>query len=103
MTTDVIYEEHGSDWSHQVSVVATTRWLQRDQTLPLSVKGVACETRVHSCAVETRLQANWSPREQELPYESTVLLLHLAALVSHLRQASILLKFVPVVHGGHPG
>ena len=28
----------------QVSVVATTRWLQRDQTLPLSAKGVACET-----------------------------------------------------------
>ena len=44
MTTGVIYEERGSDWSRQVSVVATTRWLQRDQTLPLSVKGVACET-----------------------------------------------------------
>ena len=48
MTTDVIYEEHGSDWSHQVSAVATARWLQRDQTLPLSVKGVACETRPQS-------------------------------------------------------
>ena len=35
----------GSDWSHQVSVVATTtRWLQCGQTLPLSAKGVACET-----------------------------------------------------------
>ena len=45
MTTDAIYEERGSDWSQQVSVVATTRWLQRDQTLPLSAKGVACETR----------------------------------------------------------
>ena len=44
MTTDAIYEEHRSDWSNQVSVVVTTRWLQRDQTLPLSVKGVACET-----------------------------------------------------------
>ena len=44
MATDAIYEEHGSDWLHQVSVVATTRWLQRDQTLPLLVKGVACET-----------------------------------------------------------
>ena len=43
MTTDAIYEEHGSDWSHQVSVMATTRWLQRDQTLPLSAKGVAYE------------------------------------------------------------
>ena len=41
---DVIYKERGSDWSHQVSVVATTQWLQRDQTLPLSAKGVACET-----------------------------------------------------------
>jgi len=44
MTTDEIYEEHGSDWSHQVSAVRTTRWLQRDQTLPLSAKVVACET-----------------------------------------------------------
>ena len=43
-TTDVIYEERRSDWSCQVSVMATTRWLQRDQTLPLSAKGVACET-----------------------------------------------------------
>ena len=45
MTTDVIYEECESDWSRQVSVMATTRWLQRDQTLPLSAKGVACETK----------------------------------------------------------
>ena len=44
MTMDVIYEEHGSDWSHQVSALATTQWLQRDQTLPLFAKGVACET-----------------------------------------------------------
>ena len=29
------YEERGSDWSHQVSAVATTRWLQRDQILSL--------------------------------------------------------------------
>ena len=43
MTTDAIYEEHGSDWSHQVSAMGTTRWLQGDQTLPLSGKGVACE------------------------------------------------------------
>ena len=26
MTTDGIYKEHGSDWSHQVSAVATTQW-----------------------------------------------------------------------------
>ena len=44
MTMDGIYEEHRSDWSRQVSAVVTTRWLQCDQTLPLSVKGVACET-----------------------------------------------------------
>ena len=25
----------------------TTRWLQHGQTLPLSVKGVACETNTH--------------------------------------------------------
>jgi len=37
--------KRGSDWSHQVSAMGTTRWLQRDQTLPLSAKGVACETR----------------------------------------------------------
>ena len=49
MTTDAIYEECGSDWSHQVSAVGTTRWLQRDQTLPLSAKGVACETNAHTC------------------------------------------------------
>ena len=42
---DVIYEERGSDWSHQVSAVVTTQWLQRDQTLPLSANGVACETK----------------------------------------------------------
>ena len=35
MTTDAIYEKRGSDWSWQVSVVATTRWLQRDQILSL--------------------------------------------------------------------
>ena len=35
------YEEHRSDWSHQVSAVATTRGLQHDQTLPL------CETNEH--------------------------------------------------------
>ena len=42
---DAIYKEHRSDWSHQVSAVATTEWLQHDQTLPLSAKGVACETK----------------------------------------------------------
>jgi len=42
MTTDAIYEEHGSDWSYQVSAVGTTQWLQLDQTLPLSAKGVVC-------------------------------------------------------------
>ena len=44
MTTNAIYEEHGSDWSQQVFAVGTTQWLQRDQTLPLPMKGVACET-----------------------------------------------------------
>ena len=34
---------------YQVSVVATTRWLQLNQTLPLSAKGVACETSRLSC------------------------------------------------------
>ena len=47
MKTDTIYEERGSDWSRQVSAVATTWWLQHDQTLPLSAKGVARETRCH--------------------------------------------------------
>jgi len=46
MTTDAIYEECRSDWSQQDLVVGTTQWLQRDQTLPLSAKGVACETRI---------------------------------------------------------
>jgi len=44
MTMDAIYKECRSDWSHQVSAVGTTQWLQCDQTLPLSAKGVACET-----------------------------------------------------------
>ena len=35
---DVIYEERRSDWSHQVSAVATTRWLQCDQALCLSAR-----------------------------------------------------------------
>ena len=39
----------------------------------------------------------WSANKQELPYESTVLPLCLAALVSHLRRASIPLKFVSPV------
>ena len=34
MTIDAIYEECGFDWSQQVSAVATTQWLQHDQTLP---------------------------------------------------------------------
>ena len=37
MTMDVIYKERGSDWSHQVSAVGTTRWLQHDHTLPLDL------------------------------------------------------------------
>ena len=32
MTTDVIFKERGCHWSQQM---ATTRWLQCDQTLPL--------------------------------------------------------------------
>ena len=50
MTTDVIYKDCRSDWSHQVSAMGTTRWLKRDQTLPLSAKGVACKTseKVHN-------------------------------------------------------
>ena len=32
----------------QVSAVATPWWSQHDQTLPLSVKGIACETRFQS-------------------------------------------------------
>ena len=46
MTT--IYGERGSDWSHHVSAVGTTRWLQ---TLSLSVKGMACKTREASVTV----------------------------------------------------
>ena len=43
MTMDATDEKRRSDWSHQVSAMGTTRWLQGDQTLPLSAKGVACE------------------------------------------------------------
>jgi len=38
MTTDAMYEERGSDWSHRVSAVGTTR-LQRDQD-PSSLRRV---------------------------------------------------------------
>ena len=31
---------NGSDWLHQESAVGTTRWLQRDQTLSLSLQRV---------------------------------------------------------------
>ena len=35
-------------WSHQVKFLLwTTQWLQCDQTLPHSAKGVACKTRCH--------------------------------------------------------
>ena len=46
--TDVIYEEHRTDWLKQVSAMAITQWLQCDQTLPLSVKSWACETEEKS-------------------------------------------------------
>ena len=46
MTTDAIYKKRSrSHWLQQVSAVETTQWLQCDQTLPLTVKGVACATR----------------------------------------------------------
>ena len=67
MTTDAIYEECGSDWSHQVFVVETTRWLQHDQTLPLSAKGVACETNLNSMAQKwkcSRFKGRISPVEE---------------------------------------
>ena len=44
MTTDAIYKERSSDWSHQVSAMERTRRLQRNQTLPLTAKDVACDT-----------------------------------------------------------
>ena len=49
MTMIAIYNEHGSDWSHQVSAMATTH-----QTLPLSVMGVACEVgKLDVCRLKT--------------------------------------------------
>ena len=48
LKTDVIYKARGSHWSQQVSAMATTR-LQRDQTPPLSAKGVACAIRIELC------------------------------------------------------
>ena len=52
MTTDAIYQERGPDWSRQVSVVATTRWLQRDQTLPLSCEGCGLRDKVRAWSGE---------------------------------------------------
>ena len=48
VTIDTIYEECGSHWSQQVSVLVTTRLLQCDQTLPISAKGVACKAMIRS-------------------------------------------------------
>ena len=42
---NAIYEECRSDWSQQASAVVTTQWLQCDQALCLSVKGVAGKAR----------------------------------------------------------
>ena len=55
MTMDAIYEQHESDWSYQVSAVATTRCLQHDQIL-LSAKDVACETKSVSVCEKTHYQ-----------------------------------------------
>ena len=65
MTTDAIYEERGSDWSHQVSAVGTTQWLQHDQTLPLSAKGVASKPTFPPDPV----QSKWSRVKTEPGYE----------------------------------
>ena len=50
MTMDAINEEHGSDWSHEVSIVATTRdgCSMTRPFLSLRIKGVACETRCYA-------------------------------------------------------
>ena len=47
MAMDAIYEERGSDWSLQVSALATTQWLQCDKMFPFSAKDAACETNPH--------------------------------------------------------
>jgi len=44
MTADAIYKEHRSYWLQHISAMGTTRWLQHDQSLPLSGKGVASKT-----------------------------------------------------------
>ena len=56
---DAIYEECRSDWSHQVSVVVTTRWLQYDQTLAPSAKGVACETTLEPVSIYYRFHRQY--------------------------------------------
>ena len=61
MTMDVIYEERRSDWSHQVSAVATTRWLQCDQALCLSAKSVACETKEIQHSNQTSINTFFLP------------------------------------------
>ena len=68
MTTDAIYKECRSDWSHPVSAVGTTRWLQREQTLPLSVKGVACKTVNHCCiSCKHKALKLHFPRDSSIP------------------------------------
>ena len=46
MTTDAICEERKPHWSQQVSAMATTQWLQRDQTLPICER---CSLQDHAC------------------------------------------------------
>ena len=86
MTTDAIYKEHGSDWSHQVSVVATTRWLQRDQTLPLSAKGVACKTNEEHCYSST---CSFNLRVGQYRLIHIVSYCHAVGIVSKLSLAGI--------------
>ena len=57
MTTDVIYEEHRSDWSHQVSAVVATR-LQCDQTIPLCVVALM----IWHCCYRTKTFGVCGPR-----------------------------------------
>ena len=46
--------------------MATTRQLQHDQSLPLSVKGVACETRLRlgNTIISCVLQGHWDNQQQ---------------------------------------
>ena len=59
MTTDAIYKERGSDWSHQVSAVRQLNGCSVTRPF-LSAKGVACKTTAWDGDVNVWLRVSYN-------------------------------------------